>query len=50
MVSRSRRAKAYWRIASQLEAEGLNQVMRYPPYNRNYRAIEDFTDKVMARM
>lgn len=34
----------------QMERDGLNQVMLYPPYNRNYRAIEDFADQVMSRM
>jgi alkanesulfonate monooxygenase SsuD/methylene tetrahydromethanopterin reductase-like flavin-dependent oxidoreductase (luciferase family) len=33
-----------------LEAEGLNQLMLYPPLNRNYRVIEDFAEQVMARL
>jgi alkanesulfonate monooxygenase SsuD/methylene tetrahydromethanopterin reductase-like flavin-dependent oxidoreductase (luciferase family) len=33
-----------------LEAEGLNQVLLYPPLNRMYRVIEDFADGVMSRM
>ncbi len=33
-----------------LEVEGLNQVMLYPPLNRNYRIIEDFSEQVMARL
>ena len=33
-----------------MEGEGLNHVMLYPPLNRNYRVIEDFAEKVMARM
>jgi len=33
-----------------LEREGLRQVMLYPPLNRQYRVIEDFADKVMARL
>ena len=33
-----------------LEQQGLNQIMLYPPLNRNYRVIEDFADQVMARM
>ncbi len=32
------------------EASGLNQVMLYPPLNRNYRIIEDFSEQVMARL
>jgi alkanesulfonate monooxygenase SsuD/methylene tetrahydromethanopterin reductase-like flavin-dependent oxidoreductase (luciferase family) len=33
-----------------LEAQGLRQVMLYPPLNRQYRVIEDFADNVMARL
>ena len=33
-----------------LEREGLRQVMLYPPLLRQYRVIEDFADKVMARL
>jgi alkanesulfonate monooxygenase SsuD/methylene tetrahydromethanopterin reductase-like flavin-dependent oxidoreductase (luciferase family) len=33
-----------------LEAQGLRQIMLYPPLNRMYRVIEDFSDKVMARL
>jgi alkanesulfonate monooxygenase SsuD/methylene tetrahydromethanopterin reductase-like flavin-dependent oxidoreductase (luciferase family) len=33
-----------------LEAQGLRQIMLYPPLNRQYRVIEDFADKVMARL
>jgi len=33
-----------------LEQEGLRQMMLYPPLFRQYRAIEDFADKVMARL
>jgi len=33
-----------------LEAEGLGQIMLYPPLNRQYRVIEDFADGVMARL
>ncbi len=32
------------------EASGLNQVMLYPPLNRNYRIIEDFSEQVMSRL
>lgn len=34
----------------QLEAQGLNQIMLYPPLNRQYRVIEDFAERVMARL
>jgi len=34
----------------ELEGGGLNQIMLYPPLNRNYRVIEDFAEQVMARM
>jgi alkanesulfonate monooxygenase SsuD/methylene tetrahydromethanopterin reductase-like flavin-dependent oxidoreductase (luciferase family) len=34
----------------EMERDGLNQAMLYPPLNRNYRVIEDFAEKVMARM
>jgi 5,10-methylenetetrahydromethanopterin reductase len=33
-----------------LERAGLSQIMLYPPLNRQYRVIEDFADKVMARL
>ncbi len=33
-----------------LQREGLRQIMLYPPLNRQYRVIEDFTDRVMARL
>ena len=33
-----------------LEAQGLNQIMLYPPLNRMYRVIEDFAAQVMARL
>jgi hypothetical protein len=33
-----------------LEAEGLRQIMLYPPLNRQYRIIEDFADQVMCRV
>jgi alkanesulfonate monooxygenase SsuD/methylene tetrahydromethanopterin reductase-like flavin-dependent oxidoreductase (luciferase family) len=33
-----------------LEREGLRQVMLYPPLNRQYRVIEDFAARVMARL
>jgi alkanesulfonate monooxygenase SsuD/methylene tetrahydromethanopterin reductase-like flavin-dependent oxidoreductase (luciferase family) len=33
-----------------LERQGLTQIMLYPPLNRQYRVIEDFADKVMARL
>ncbi len=33
-----------------LEASGLQQVMLYPPLNRNYRIIEDFSEQVMSRL
>jgi hypothetical protein len=28
----------------------LSQVMLYPPLNRQYRVIEDFADRVMAKL
>jgi len=34
----------------ELEHEGLKQIMLYPPLNRQYRVIEDFADRVMARL
>jgi alkanesulfonate monooxygenase SsuD/methylene tetrahydromethanopterin reductase-like flavin-dependent oxidoreductase (luciferase family) len=37
------------RITS-LEGDGLRQIMLYPPLNRQYRVIEDFADRVMARL
>jgi alkanesulfonate monooxygenase SsuD/methylene tetrahydromethanopterin reductase-like flavin-dependent oxidoreductase (luciferase family) len=33
-----------------LEAQGLRQVMLYPPLNRQYRVIEDFAAGVIARL
>ncbi len=33
-----------------LERQGLRQIMLYPPLNRQYRVIEDFAEKVMARL
>jgi alkanesulfonate monooxygenase SsuD/methylene tetrahydromethanopterin reductase-like flavin-dependent oxidoreductase (luciferase family) len=33
-----------------LEKQGLGQIMLYPPLNRQYRVIEDFADRVMARL
>jgi alkanesulfonate monooxygenase SsuD/methylene tetrahydromethanopterin reductase-like flavin-dependent oxidoreductase (luciferase family) len=33
-----------------LEAQGLTQIMLYPPLNRQYRVIEDFAAKVMSRL
>lgn len=33
-----------------LERQGLRQLMLYPPLNRQYRVIEDFAAKVMARL
>ena len=33
-----------------LEREGLRQIMLYPPLNRQYRIIEDFAERVMARL
>jgi alkanesulfonate monooxygenase SsuD/methylene tetrahydromethanopterin reductase-like flavin-dependent oxidoreductase (luciferase family) len=33
-----------------LEAQGLTQIMLYPPLNRQYRVIEDFAAKVMVRL
>ncbi len=33
-----------------LERQGLKQIMLYPPLNRQYRVIEDFAAKVMARL
>jgi alkanesulfonate monooxygenase SsuD/methylene tetrahydromethanopterin reductase-like flavin-dependent oxidoreductase (luciferase family) len=33
-----------------LEADGLRQIMLYPPLNRQYRVIEDFAERVMARL
>jgi hypothetical protein len=33
-----------------LERQGLRQIMLYPPLNRQYRVIEDFAAKVMARL
>jgi alkanesulfonate monooxygenase SsuD/methylene tetrahydromethanopterin reductase-like flavin-dependent oxidoreductase (luciferase family) len=32
-----------------LEGQGLRQIMLYPPLNRQYRVVEDFAEKVMAR-
>ena len=33
-----------------LEAQGLRQIMLYPPLNRQYRVIEDFAETVLARL
>lgn len=33
-----------------LEAEGLRQIMLYPPLDRQYRVVEDFARAVMARL
>jgi len=33
-----------------LEQQGLRQMMLYPPLNRQYRVIEDFAERVMARL
>ena len=33
-----------------LEQQGLNQIMLYPPLNRQYRVIEDFAERVMSRL
>ena len=33
-----------------LETEGLRQIMLYPPLNRQYRIIEDFAERVIARL
>jgi alkanesulfonate monooxygenase SsuD/methylene tetrahydromethanopterin reductase-like flavin-dependent oxidoreductase (luciferase family) len=35
---------------AELESQGLSQIMLYPPLNRQYRVIEDFADRVMARL
>ena len=32
---------------NRLEAEGLQQIILYPPLNRQYRVIEDFSDRIM---
>ena len=34
----------------ELESQGLSQIMLYPPLNRQYRVVEDFTDRVIARL
>jgi alkanesulfonate monooxygenase SsuD/methylene tetrahydromethanopterin reductase-like flavin-dependent oxidoreductase (luciferase family) len=34
----------------ELERQGLRAIMLYPPLNRQYRVIEDFADRVMARL
>jgi alkanesulfonate monooxygenase SsuD/methylene tetrahydromethanopterin reductase-like flavin-dependent oxidoreductase (luciferase family) len=34
----------------ELESQGLSQIMLYPPLNRQYRVIEDFADRVLARL
>lgn len=34
----------------ELERQGLKQVSLYPPLNRQYRVIEDFSEQVIARM
>jgi alkanesulfonate monooxygenase SsuD/methylene tetrahydromethanopterin reductase-like flavin-dependent oxidoreductase (luciferase family) len=33
-----------------LEQQGLNAIMLYPPLNRQYRVIEDFAERVLARL
>jgi alkanesulfonate monooxygenase SsuD/methylene tetrahydromethanopterin reductase-like flavin-dependent oxidoreductase (luciferase family) len=33
-----------------LEQQGLRHMMLYPPLNRQYRVIEDFAERVMARL
>jgi alkanesulfonate monooxygenase SsuD/methylene tetrahydromethanopterin reductase-like flavin-dependent oxidoreductase (luciferase family) len=33
-----------------LAQQGLNAIMLYPPLNRQYRVIEDFAERVMARL
>jgi alkanesulfonate monooxygenase SsuD/methylene tetrahydromethanopterin reductase-like flavin-dependent oxidoreductase (luciferase family) len=33
-----------------LERQGLRQIMLYPPLNRQYRVIEEFAERVMARL
>jgi alkanesulfonate monooxygenase SsuD/methylene tetrahydromethanopterin reductase-like flavin-dependent oxidoreductase (luciferase family) len=33
-----------------LQEQGLSQIMLYPPLNRQYRVIEDFAERVMARL
>lgn len=33
-----------------LEAQGLRNIMLYPPLNRQYRVIEDFAEQVLARL
>jgi hypothetical protein len=33
-----------------LERQGLSQITLYPPMNRQYWVIEDFADRVMARL
>jgi hypothetical protein len=34
----------------ELGRQGLSQILLYPPMNRQYRVIEDFADRVMARL
>ena len=34
----------------ELERQGLQQIMLYPPLNRQYRVIEDFAAKVLERL
>ena len=34
----------------ELGSQGLSQIVLYPPLNRQYRVIEDFADRVMARL
>jgi 5,10-methylenetetrahydromethanopterin reductase len=34
----------------QLERDGLHAITLYPPLNRQYRVIEDFAERVMARL
>jgi hypothetical protein len=33
-----------------LAQQGLHHIMLYPPLNRQYRVIEDFAERVMARL
>jgi 5,10-methylenetetrahydromethanopterin reductase len=34
----------------ELERQGLRAIMLYPPLNRQYRVVEDFAERVMARL
>jgi len=45
-----RQAAEVGRRLKELEGQGLSQIMLYPPLNRQYRVIEDFADRVMARL